>query len=563
MTPGRRSAAQAPARDVFCASCPPSPIKIDRSRNSRAPGIDLHTMDLFRRIRSRRTGGRASALRRLLYVHTTLLLFLLGCVPDLPQSIGHDRGGSGGGDSVLQISIEPSGPIDSAPPILRARIAFEGASSVDLERVFFVEGEIGPAHLRQIEKGALSKALSGRVVPALRWIEAGSGANDDALIVAPLADLTLGATYAIASGDPSFVSYIRVASEDSTPRLERIWPPIDAGATLTYGVWCGSPEFSPFAIEAHLSPDGPRGFFRAGVVDGVGSRCARFEASSGADAEGDAPLVGPPALSPQGGPIRLDPRPFTLDVEPTAVDVVACSPEEVPFGPGCARIEDDRLFGRAPKAPLLWAVGGAGLDSVFVTTDEEPFVLVPLPPETSIMLDVSVVDSQGILLRDVVFSTTLEPMAHIVVNEVLANPLGAEPAQEWVELVNDGSLPASLAGYVLTDIGGKTELPDVELPAGSYALIVNEAFLEDDELDPVPAPGTLLVRVPKLGKGGLSNSGEPLKLLDPAGVTVSRAPSGARMKPGWSLSRMTPYAPDGASASFAISVPTPGARNFM
>ena len=35
-------------------------------------------------------------------------------------------------------------------------------------------------------------------------------------------------------------------------------------------------------------------------------------------------------------------------------------------------------------------------------------------------------------------------MPHVVINEVLANPVGGEPAQEWVELYNDGRAPAVL-----------------------------------------------------------------------------------------------------------------------
>jgi hypothetical protein len=152
-------------------------------------------------------------------------------------------------------------------------------------------------------------------------------------------------------------------------------------------------------------------------------------------------------------------------------------------------------------------------------------------------------------------------MAHIVINEVLANPLGPEPAQEWVELVNDGSIEADLAGYVLEDIGGKTDLPKARLAPGAHALIVNDAFVLDDELDPVPAPRALVLHVPKLGKGGLSNSGEPLKLVDSTGRVVSRFPIGPRVKAGSSVARVLPSSPDGLASSFKAGYPTPGARN--
>jgi hypothetical protein len=151
----------------------------------------------------------------------------------------------------------------------------------------------------------------------------------------------------------------------------------------------------------------------------------------------------------------------------------------------------------------------------------------------------------------------------VVLNEVLANPVGPEPYQEWVELYNDGQIETSLAGYRILDIGGETVLPDVLLPAGQFGVVVSEKFVEDDEVDVAPPPGALLVRVPALGKSGLSNSGELLRLVDPKGQTISRFPALPKPKAGQSVSRRTPDAPDGVSSSFAITEPTPGLRNFV
>src|SRR5262249_38977375 len=109
------------------------------------------------------------------------------------------------------------------------------------------------------------------------------------------------------------------------------------------------------------------------------------------------------------------------------------------------------------------------------------------------------------------------------------------------------------------DIGGKTALPAATLPPGAFALVVNEAFVEDDDIDPRPAKGTLLLRVPKLGNDGLKNEGEPLKLLGPSGAILSRFPAVPKVKPGQSAPRIAPSAPDGDAASFAIGAPTPGA----
>src|SRR5690606_16286033 len=43
--------------------------------------------------------------------------------------------------------------------------------------------------------------------------------------------------------------------------------------------------------------------------------------------------------------------------------------------------------------------------------------------------------------------------AVFVLNEVLANPNGPEPQQEWVEIVNTGNRAGTLSGYRLKDSG--------------------------------------------------------------------------------------------------------------
>jgi hypothetical protein len=71
-----------------------------------------------------------------------------------------------------------------------------------------------------------------------------------------------------------------------------------------------------------------------------------------------------------------------------------------------------------------------------------------------------------------------------------------------------------------------------------------------------------LVRVEKLGKNGLSNSGEPLKLSRHDGTVISRFPALPKPKAGASVARVTPEAPDGEESSFVLSTaPTPGASN--
>jgi len=196
---------------------------------------------------------------------------------------------------------------------------------------------------------------------------------------------------------------------------------------------------------------------------------------------------------------------------------------------------------------------------------DEPFIVAPLPVDSAISLSVATVDTSGVLLSELFEETTSPATAHVIINEVLANPMGPEPAQEWVEIYNDGVAPAVLENYVLSDIGGHTVLPNEVLPPGGFALIVNESYDESGEYDPAAAPGTLLLRVAKLGHNGLSNQGEPLKLSDANGKVVSRFPATPKPHGGKSILRLHPKAVDGLASSFArgSTPPTPGMPNVL
>lgn len=474
--------------------------------------------------------------------------------------MGDGRSGVPGGAEARGpvLEIEPEAKAEAAPPILRLRLRVEG-EAIDRERAALFEGELGTGHLRQIEQNKISKTLSKRMVPGVVFEEEG------AVVVAPAVDLELGGTYTFASGSPLFSKAIRVVDEDVEPRLSRIWPPVGKGAGVGYGVWCGDAAMPEAEQEARLEPLGLLGRLSVGAVTGAGVGCVRFEAEQPMSwVGGEWPwLIGPPVFAWPGGRARLDPRPFVVERAWEGAPSLVCEPYEVVFGSGCAEVLDDRLMVRTPEEDLLWVISAPsiGLDQVLATSAGDLMVVSLLPPQTEIEFNLSMVNTEGGIQKSDVLVTTLEAMPHVILNEVYANPLGAEPAQEWVEVVNDGAAAARLFGYTLMDIGGEAVLPEAELLPGAYALIVNEPFEEDDELDAVPAAGTMLIRVPRLGKGGLSNSGEPLKLLDGEGKVVSRFGAGPRVKAGQSVARRFPAAADGVSASFAAAVPTPGAPN--
>jgi hypothetical protein len=480
-----------------------------------------------------------------------LAVVLLACSYDLGLPPGAGSGGGGASAAGFTVAIEPEAMADAAPSVVWLRVDAPPAGT-DPSRVTVVSGELSPTLLREFATDQVSAALSARVVPVVAWLD-----DKGALFVAPTVELAAGQLYTLALEDFELGAPFTVATSPPAV-LPRIWPPAGLAASAGFGVWCGpKPLAGARPTVTALEPMGVSGQLAPGV-EGVDARCVSFTASGPPRA--NVPSVAPPAV-PGVTPVAcLDPRPLSKEAAPENVPKLACLPGEVAFGPGCVQVLDDRLIGRAPAAPLLWAVHGAGVDAVSTTNASDPFVLTGLAPSTEISLNVSAIDTAGRSARTTFATRTAGPMAHVVLNEVLADPIGPEPAEEWVELVNDGSAPADLKGFVLVDLGGETPLPPAVLAPHAYALLVGEDYVANDGFDPVPAAGTLLIRVPRVGKSGLSNDGEPLVLRDASGAIVSSFPAAPKPKSGLSVSRISPSAPD-TPGSFALTTPTPGAPN--
>ena len=76
----------------------------------------------------------------------------------------------------------------------------------------------------------------------------------------------------------------------------------------------------------------------------------------------------------------------------------------------------------------------------------------------------------------------------LVVSEVMCDPLGPEPNEEWFELHNRGFRPVALRGITVSDTEARTVLVDdaPDLAAGAYALFVRTR--EGASATSLPAP---------------------------------------------------------------------------
>jgi hypothetical protein len=135
----------------------------------------------------------------------------------------------------------------------------------------------------------------------------------------------------------------------------------------------------------------------------------------------------------------------------------------------------------------------------------------------------NVASEEGDLLLSASFDGSVP---RLWITEILANPAGPEPHQEFVELAS-GEHPAFATGLFLADLGwaeivarletGGTppgdELPAFELQPGAVAVVTGSGYQWESELDPRPAPGATVLQVDaSLGQSGLKNGGEPLSL---------------------------------------------------
>jgi hypothetical protein len=157
--------------------------------------------------------------------------------------------------------------------------------------------------------------------------------------------------------------------------------------------------------------------------------------------------------------------------------------------------------------------------------------------------------------------------SRLAITEVMAHPLGAQPAQEWVEVQNLGEQPVSTSGLLIAAAGGSDALPSALIAPGGFAVIAGAGYSANDGVDVPPAGDALLLRLASATLGnGLSNAADTVvELREPGGGVISRYGGWIDATPrsfaGKSAARADPSACD-ARASWRMSAhPTPGGPN--
>jgi hypothetical protein len=476
---------------------------------------------------------------------------LAACGPPLPEPL--DRPDAGDNGSVW-LDVEP-GVVSETPPIVRIRVHFR-SEPVDEATLRLFSGELSTYHLGRIARDDLPRTLAERIEPVLRWTE-----TEDAgyvITFAPTRALAPG-MYSVASRELGLIGTVAVA-DVGAPVVARLWPPAEIGVGAEHVVYCGAGSLVEDAMPVRLEPGGSAAELRRGVGPEahLAERCTELASLEAID----GPAVVPPAFA---AGVALDPAPLTIWEPPVLPDPPGCAADELRFGPGCARVLDDRIIVRSADAPLLWLLDAPAGPLLQAVPAAGRFVALGFQAGVAREVSVRTYDLAGRTKAYQALVVPGEPRPHIVLNEVFANALGPEPAQEWVELYNDGQAAVELEGWSIEDVGGVTLLGPHRLEQGSFVLVVGADYDEALDLDVQPAAGTQLLRVPRLGKSGLSNSGERLLLRDAAGNEVSRFPA-LPAAAGRSVARRLPHSLDDDPEAFGPHAPpgaSPGAVNEL
>lgn len=427
-----------------------------------------------------------------------------------------------GGPSVV---FEPAATASAVPANVRARVVGSAGA-----QPWLFQGELSEHYDRELRKGEVAAALRARAVPLSFW------SDREDLLLGPLAWLKPGQRYTLALLGLGAVDAWDIADEGA-PRAEAFFPP--AGRPLQrVSVQCSSAFQGPLPAMA-LAPGGVSVQATLDSPRVAATTCVTLLAASA--------VLQPAVLPPSLAGALLVPGAFQPEEKWGASSPASCS-GELHFA-ACIEARDDRVLVTPQSRDTLWLVEAPVARVVVSIAGQRTTLLDGLAPLTSYVLRGHLLTSDADSRAFELELTTTARARHLILSEVLANPLGPEPASEWIELVNDSDEPVELGGLWLEDTTNRSFLPHELLAARESVLLVPSGF-RPSALDVTIATGTRLLELTSLGARGLSNAGEALLLVGPGGV-VARFPALAAPHAGRSLARRALDGSDDDPAAFA------------
>ncbi len=514
-----------------------------------------------------------------------------GCLPTPPQR----NAASDAGPPALTFAVQDWFGHVADPAALPRRPRLQVTLAQRLARqpqaVWLLEGEVDAELLGDLREAPLSAAHTAKEVQCDLAFE---GAQ---VTVTPKAALVPGHAYTLAiAGFGRLTDGSRLSPYgDPWTRSLRVADDLLSGAAVTAS-WPadGSSGVGTNLQFAALVLDGEVSGLREGVwlADAQGLAvatgtpslvpCAELDASGGCCVQ--LPLEG--ALQPNahytlttghalldahGAPVQSSQASFTTaggpDLRAPRWTATQCASDETSAAIGCILADDVSISLRmTTDAAVRAQVEVAGtLSSLLAPQAALRWRRAGMQANQTLPLQVTLLDAAGNATRAHLKVAASHALATLSINEVRADPLGSEPAQEYVELLNYGTQPVALRGFSLSDDPlweGTPIVSDAVVEPGARALLVPDSFDASDSRDVVPPAGALLVRVgPTLGKSGLANQGEVVLLRDPDHHRISSAPASPAPRPGVCIVRVSADMRSGEAGSFGYDADetcTPG-----
>lgn len=488
---------------------------------------------------------------------TALLAALsAGCLSAPP---GPTRNADDGGRASVGFSATDWSDLRVEPNALPRRphlqLTFDRPLAQQPQGVFLLEGAADDALAQDLQLPPLAAAHAAREVACEI---AYRGAQ---VVLTPRAALSPGATYTLALAgyartrdgaklEPSGEAWIQALTVADNPqagaRALATWP-ADGSAgvptNLTFaalvfdgmianeaaGVWLQDPDglAVPTAAASRLP---------CSELDDRGQSCVQIKLDRSLLANTRYELTtGHALLDAHGAPVEHVAASFVTgpgpDFRAPRVLETPCGVDEASI-PGACVLTDDRSVSvrvTSDAAFRLQALLDASVSARLASETSVAWAQRDLSPGQPVRLELAVFDAAGNTTRMHARLTTQTSLPALAISELRADPIGSEPAQEFVEVWNYGQSPIALRGFSLSDdpLAVPTRIDsDAVVYPGARALLVADTFDAHDARDVPPKAGALLVRVGKaLGKSGLSNRGAALFLRDPQNRRVSAAPA--------------------------------------
>ena len=148
----------------------------------------------------------------------------------------------------------------------------------------------------------------------------------------------------------------------------------------------------------------------------------------------------------------------------------------------------------------------------------------------------------GLLVLALLLSSQLSSLirassSSLLISEVLYDPLGTEPNEEWIEVFNNSASPMELTDWTISDnLSTDVISPTVTIPAGGYMVIA--ASSEDFYANYPAFTGAIVFIADGRIGNGLGNTGDRLILKDGEGTVIDQ------MSYGTDTTAFDPACPD-------------------